>query len=535
MPLALGLDLGTTSITALALDISNGEIVARNTVANDAEVTKPADKARGYSEWDAGQIISIALGCLRSLSASLGARLEEVAGLGLTGQQHGVVLVDERATPVSPFINWQDRRVEEVNPDTCGTWLAEIRSRVGKESRDRTGCTISPGYMAATLYWLKAQGLVPDQAKAYFLVDYVAMLLTGSGPVTDATSAASTGLLYVQQGEWDWPTIEALELPPDIFPEILPAGAVQGTFLEQASSLAGLPTGLPVCVGLGDNQASFFGSVADLEDAVLVNVGTGGQVAAYSEQSVSRPNLETRPFPGGYLVVKAGLCGGRTYALLGRFFRQVCSDLGCGPPAEVVLDTMNRLAADIAYGADGLRWEPLFTGTRENPELRGTLTGMSIENFTPSHFSRALLEGMAAVFHDGYLEIAAALGGPRKHLVGAGNGLRENAVLAGIVAAQFGMPMMVATHREEAAFGAALLAAVGLGLLPDRKASARLIHYEPSIGRGGHLRQSRIDQAADKLRERFGADALRRGSVLLHGAKHRPMPRPGSSDGHSEF
>lgn len=484
MPLSLGLDLGTTSITALALDTSNGEIVARNTVANNAEVTNQADKARGWSEWDADRIASLALGCLRSLSASLAARLPEVAGLGLTGQQHGVVLVGERGTPVSPFINWQDRRVEEVQPGGGATWLAEIRSRARNESHRRTGCTISAGYMAATLYWLKAHGMLPSQAKGCFLVDFIAMLLTGSDPRTDATSAASSGLLDVQNGAWDRPTIDALALPTDIFPEICPAGAVQGPLREREGRLAGLPTGLPICVGMGDNQSSFFGSVAELNDTVLVNVGTGGQVAAYCKQFISRPNLETRPFPGGYLLVKAGLCGGRTYALLERFFRQVCADFGSGSANAAVFDTMNRLAAEAPHGAGGLRWEPLFTGSRENPELRGTLTGMSAENFSPSHFSRALLEGMAAVFYDGYREISEALGGPRTCLVGAGNGIRENALLAGIVAADFGRPMMVPSHREEAAFGAALLAAVGLGLLPDRKAAGRLIHYEPWIGRG---------------------------------------------------
>lgn len=139
---------------------------------------------------------------------------------------------------------------------------------------------------------------------------------------------------------------------------------------------------------------------------------------------------------------------------------------------------MNRLAAEIEAGAGGLRWLPLFTGTRENPELRASLTGMSPENFTPGHISRALLEGMATVFQCGLQEIEAALGCRRTRLVGAGNGLRENAVLAAILATQFGMPVLLPKHREEAAFGAALLAAVGLGLLPDRNAAVRAIRYD---------------------------------------------------------
>lgn len=119
MPLALGLDLGTTTIAALALDVKSGEIVGRHTVANDAEITSRERKASGWSEWDADRIASSALQALRTLSAALGPRVREVAGIGLTGQQHGVVLTDDHLSLLGPLINWQDRRVEEVNPLTA--------------------------------------------------------------------------------------------------------------------------------------------------------------------------------------------------------------------------------------------------------------------------------------------------------------------------------------------------------------------------------------------------------------------------------
>ena len=117
---------------------------------------------------------------------------------------------------------------------------------------------------------------------------------------------------------------------------------------------------------------------------------------------------------------------------------------------------MNRLAAGVPRGADGLRCNPLFTGTRSQPELRGSFEGISVDNFTPAHITRALLEGMARVFAGGAREIEAVEGKPRRQLVGAGNGLRENAVLAECVAHEFGLPLAVPCHREEAAFGAAL-------------------------------------------------------------------------------
>jgi sugar (pentulose or hexulose) kinase len=231
-------------------------------------------------------------------------------------------------------------------------------------------------------------------------------------------------------------------------------------------------------VGIGDNQASFLGSVAERRDTVLVNVGTGGQVAAFAEAFAYDPLLETRPFPGGgYLLVSAGLSGGRAYAVLEGFCRQIGRELFGAAGAEPLYPALNRLAAAVARGADGLRCEPFFTGTRQRPDLRAAWVGVSATNFTPGHLARALLEGMARTFRDGQEAIARHLTAPRRCLVGAGNGLRENPVLAGIVAEEMGLPLALPRHREEAAFGAALLAAVGAGVQPDLTAAGRLVRY----------------------------------------------------------
>lgn len=258
-----------------------------------------------------------------------------------------------------------------------------------------------------------------------------------------------------------------------------PAGASLGGLTPELAASCGLPPGIPICTPLGDNQASCYGAVADLANTVLVNVGTGGQVAVHVDEHRYSPNLETRPFPhGGYLLVKAGLCGGRTYAILERFFRQVAADCSGATSQAPVYEAMNRLSATVAKGADGLRCNPLFTGTRDDPELRAAWTGMSERNFTPAHMVRALLEGMARLFHQGYGEICQATGAAYGRLVGAGNGLRENTALATAIADEFGIPLAIGIHREEAAFGAALVAAVGLGVVSDPAAARRLIRYQ---------------------------------------------------------
>ncbi len=476
MPIVLGIDLGTTTVTALALDADSGDVLGCRTAANQAETTAPADRARGRREWDVRGITAAGCDCLRAVAEQLGDRRREVAGIGITGQQHGVVVVGADLAPLTPFVNWQDRRGDETDPKTGETFVQRANALVGPEAARRAGCRLATGYLAVTLFWMKETGALPS-GTACFVMDYFGATLTGQAPVTDPTCAASAGVFDAGGGGWDGTMIEALGLPRTLFPEVGQSGDSLGGLTAEAAARTGLPEGLPVFVGIGDNQASFLGSVAERTETVLVNVGTGGQVTAFTGTFHYDPRLETRPFPrGGFLLVAAGLCGGGSYAVLERFFRAAGEQLFGARPAEDLYPLMNRLAAAVPPGADGLRCEPYFTGSRAQPDLRASLTGASAENLTPGHLTRALLEGMARSFVDGY-EAIAKLGAPCRRLVGAGNGLRANPVLARAVAEEFGLPLSFPRHREEAAFGAALLAAVGAGVYPDLAVAGRLVRY----------------------------------------------------------
>src|SRR5262249_44185882 len=148
MSLVLGLDLGTTTITALALDVRRGDVLASRTVANQADDASAADRARGRSEWNIHALAERACDCLRELAGSLGGRISELAGIGLTGQQHGVVVVGPELEPQTPFISWQDPRGEETLPGTAQTFTERARELVGVEATRRTGCRLATGYLA---------------------------------------------------------------------------------------------------------------------------------------------------------------------------------------------------------------------------------------------------------------------------------------------------------------------------------------------------------------------------------------------------
>ena len=473
MPLLIGLDLGTTTLTALALDADSGRVVRCVTRPNSCEITSAADKRRGRSEWDAAAIARLACECLRDLASGIDPG--DVAGLGVTGQQHGVVLVDDALTPLTPLINWQDRRGDEPKRLTTQTWVEAARERVGLAAHPRVGCRLSAGYVAVTLFWMANNGVLPRSATACFLMDYVTALLTGEPPSTDPTCAASSGALDLKRLDWDDETLSALGLPREMFPPVVASGTRLGGLTGPMAEATGLVEGLPVFVGVGDNQASFFGSVADRAASVLVNVGTGGQVATWCSRARYDGRIETRPFFDGYLLVSAGLSGGAAYAALERFFRAVGRDVLDVEPKGEVYESMNRLAAAVPAGAEGLSCEPFFSGTRYEPGLRASWSGISLANLTPGHLTRALLEGMARAFAACGGRMAQLAGRTPTVLFGAGNGIRSNPLLVRIVAAAVGLSMWVPVHREESAFGAALLAGVGAGVISDLDEAGRRI------------------------------------------------------------
>ena len=481
MPIVLGVDLGTTKITCIAVETSSGEILAIGTAANDANMTSPDDRAKGRSEWRADSILAASVNCLASVAEQLGERAGTVAALGVTGQQHGMVLVNATTRKaVSPLINWQDRRALERMPGSDSTWLAAARTAIGTEAWQRTGCWLHPGFMATTLFELNRRGELPSGALALFIMDYFATEITGERPVTEPSCAGSSGVFNVRTRNWDDESLTALGLPRTLFPEVREARQRVGGLTTEYARQTGLPAGLPVFAPIGDHQASFLGSVSDRRHSVLVNVGTGAQVAVYTKGFAFQSPIELRPCPcGGNLLSNVGLAGGWSYQLLEQFFQDVGRTVCQTQSTENFYERMNQLAKAVPAGADGLVCVPQFSGTRLDPKVHGAISGLSPQNFTAGHLARAVLEGMGRSLAEGFQSIFQVTGQHPTTLVAAGNGLRENPLLGVIVSAAFDLPLTFTRHREEAAFGAALVASVGSEVFRDvETAGAALIHSD---------------------------------------------------------
>ena len=443
----LGLDIGTTTISAVVLDVADGKTAGVHTLANACDL--PSDFV-----WEKMQDAEQIAGRVQELLDSLLRRYTGVKAIGITGQMHGILYVDADGSALSPLYTWQDGRAGLGSPSPC---------RILEE---RTGCRIAPGYGLATHFANLLNGNVPEKAvKLCTIMDYIVMKLTGrTRPLMHSSDAASLGFYDTQTNTFDTDAILRAGIDPAVLPDVTAESAVAGTW-----------NGIPVTVAIGDNQASFLGSVQQPEHEALANFGTGSQISVMNcDTSGFRPDaaMEIRPFlEKSWLTSGSALCGGRAYALMERFFRRYVT--ACGMSDAEQYEVMNALAGKGIESGKYLHVRTTFCGTRNDPSLCGSIDGISEELLTPEALIAGTLWGMAVELHDMFLQM------PHSHvnrLVISGNAVRKNPALRQMLKEVFAMDVCLPVHTEEAAFGAAMFAASGAGCA-GRDMPAACIRY----------------------------------------------------------
>lgn len=462
MPIALGLDLGTTSISAVAVG-EDGGLVAKTTKVHHADLKS---LPTGHAEQSPAVILNAAIDALRDVGSKL---REPPSCLGITGQMHGVVLIDESLQPLTNLITWQDKRSLELSAHGR-SWLEEFRGRCDEADILRTGCTPSPGYLAVTLFALRGRGQVPADARHSVVVaDWLAATLTSSVPTTDRTNAASTGAYDLEQNRWS-DLVENVGIERRLLPQVVESGTVIGGLTNEIAQRTGLPVALPVCGAIGDHQAAVLGSLPSGESAVHVNIGTGGQVSLPVPGFLRTPTSDTRCLPDRrFLLVGAGLAGGDAYAWVRKTVAEWLRHFDIEWSDDEIFERLVELASHAPAGCDGLRAEPFFRGTRREPSRRGVFGGINVVNFTPGHVARAVLEGIADALA-GFVEQHRSLpeiSGQFTRVIATGNAVRRNPLLAVSLARAFRLPIFTSEHEEEAAYGAAVLAGVRTGVWSD--------------------------------------------------------------------
>lgn len=443
----VGVDVGTTNITVVAVDGGNGRVVSCRSLPNPRV---SAGNMYAYTQDPAVIECSV-----RTLLDSLEG---PVASICVTGQVHGILYHDAMGRAVSPLYTWLDQRaLVEVDGVTTQQRL-----------RERTGMLLPSGYGLLTHYANRFLRQVPSEAVGFCgILEYVTSRLTGS--VLAKTDPSCLGPF----GAFD-PV--SLRFDSAVLAEVFGSDGCEFLRASDPFEIAGYTSdGIPVAYPVGDNQAGFFGMVAEPAESCLVSIGTSGQISLFSTSVHCPDTMELRPFFGqGYLHVGATLTAGKAYETVHRFFKSVLH--ACGAESlddETLFAIMKREAVREGQG-EPLEVCTMFTGTRRDPSVRGSIRGIGLDNLTMGNLVKGTVEGIVGELY----EFAHACGGvfaPVRHMVATGSSIRRNEVFRDALGRRFALPVKVAEIDDGAGLGAALVGAVGTGVvsLEDKKGLVR--------------------------------------------------------------
>lgn len=458
----LGLDIGTTSVSAVALDF-RGSQVAAITIAHDADVPRLPP---GFREQSPEKLWHTACSALKQLLNS-NPQCHPQA-VGLTGQMHSTLLLDRNHNPVSHVITWQDQRslLPTLNGQNC---LERLLQSVTEDAQYSTGCRLSPGYLGTTLFSLQQLNQWPnDAARVTFVADWIGGRLCSQPPVTDPSHAASSGLYNLQQHRWHPGLLNAAQVDAAWLPNVVASGQVIGAVSASVAAETGLPAGTQIRNAIGDNQASVLSSLPNDPYTLLINAGTGGQIVWRIPQFVRMPAMDTRYLPlleseaavqrGQLMLVGAGLCGGDSLAWINHTVRSWLQAFGIERSEADVWNVLANQLAELPAQMPPVECEPFFRGTRPEPDRRAVFRNVTGSNFVPANVARGILNGIAETMFQVYDSAVSLRPEPLQRIVMSGNAARRNRLLVEAVQQRFGVPTAVADYCEEAATGAALLA-----------------------------------------------------------------------------
>jgi xylulokinase len=453
MAYLLGVDIGTSGAKALAIDEA-GKIVVRAAREYSLHTPRPLwAEQNPHDWWDA------ACQCIRQITQEIPA--EEIAGIGLSGQMHGLVMLDENGEVLRPAILWCDQRTQAQ----CDF----ITEKVGADLLVEETCNpVLTGFTAPKIIWVRdSEPEIFARARMHLLPkDYLRFKLTGEF-ATEVSDASGTSLLNVPQRRWSTPVLDALEIPLSHLPRVYESQEVSGKISAAGAEATGLKEGTPVVGGGGDQAAGAVGNGIVQSGVISVTTGTSGVVFAQADSPTVDPALRVHTFchavPGKWHVMGVMLSAGGSL----RWHR----DTMCASETQVaqimgvdVYEIIAREAATAPAGSEGLLFLPYLTGERTphpDPQARGAFIGLTVRH-NKAHLARAVMEGVAFGLKDS-LEILKSMNVSIGNVRASGGGARSE-LWRHIQTDVFGLSLSTMAADEGPALGAALLAGVGAGL-----------------------------------------------------------------------
>jgi xylulokinase len=449
MKYLLGIDVSTTATKSVLVDTS-GAVIGSAAVEYGFETPQALWSEQDPNLWWDGAVHSI-----RVLFSELGILPTDIAGIGLTGQMHGLVLLDEAGEILRPAILWNDQRTEHE--------CREIRRRIGQERFLKiSGNEVLTGFTAPKILWVQKHEPEIYARAAHVLLpkDYVRFKLTGEYAL-DKADGAGTVLMDIRSRDWSVEILNALGIPSGWMPALYEGPEITGVLNHQAAQETGLLAGTPVVAGGGDQSAQAVGVGAVETGIVALTLGTSGVVFAGLDEPVIEPQGRLHAFchavPGKWHLMGVMLSAGGSL----RWFRDAFS------PEQSFPDLLGP-AADVNPGAGGLYFLPYLTGERTphpDPHARAAFVGLTVRHKMPD-LTLAVLEGVAFGLKDCFnLMLSAGL--PEIKQVRISGGGARSPIWRQIIADVLGIELVTTNTTEGAAYGAALLAGVGIEIWPD--------------------------------------------------------------------
>lgn len=445
----LGLDISTTSSKALLID-HNGKVLGTASTPHDLSSPKPL-----WSEQDPEQWWVAAAQSIRNVLSQTEIPTSSIEAIGLTGQMHGLVLLDEDGNVLRPAILWNDQR--------CQSQCDEIHRRIG---RDRfiqiSGNVALPGFTAPKILWV-AENEPEVYARVHHILlpkDFIRYKLTGNFAM-DKADGSGTVLFDLKARNWSDEVLEELGIPSEWMPVTFEGTEVTGYVSKTAAEMTGLKQGIPVAAGGGDQEAGAVGVGAVEPGVIGLTVGTSGVIFAATSEPLVEPEGRLHAFchaaPGlwhfmGVMLSAAGSL---------QWYRDALAP-------HLSFDELLREAADVPAGSEGLIFLPYLSGERTpypDPLARGVLHGLTLRH-TRGHMTRAILEGVAFGLKDIFNLIRGSGLEQIKQARLSGGGTKS-ALWCQIIADILESELMTFNTTEGGAFGAALLAGVGQGAWRD--------------------------------------------------------------------
>lgn len=465
MAYIMGIDVGTTG-TRVVVVRPDGHVIGAATGDH-----QPMRMARpGWAEQEPEDWWEATLRAVRAALGVAGVTGRDVAAVGLSGQMHGVVLLDKTHAVLRPSLIWCDQRSQPQ----CD-WITE---RVGGERLIRLVSNPAlTGFSAPKLLWVRDNEPKVFERAAHFLLpkDYVRFRLTGEF-ATEVSDASGTLLFDVTHRRWSQEMLRALEIPSKLLPRAYESPEVTGKITRETALVTGLRAGTPVVGGGGDQASSAVGNGIVLPGLTSATLGTSGVIFTFTDTPTLDPQGRIHTFchavPGKWHVM--GVTQGAGLSL--RWFREQFGSSEAWLAHQTGVDAYDLLiaqAARVPPGSEGLLWLPYLMGER-TPHLdahaRGMWFGLTAAH-TRAHLIRSILEGVAFSLRDS-LEIFKELGIPVEQVRASGGGSRSF-FWRQIQADVYGKQLVTLRTSEGSAFGAALLAGVGAGIYSSVEESAR--------------------------------------------------------------